>query len=258
MDSLSDSVSKLEEIERIYLESKEHRKNEILSLLKELAILADTQAKRAVIIRELYWHNQVSVLLIKEAFGIGLGRIRKIAGTLTVEYPCKENCGRTISKIHTARSDYNYFQAEKRKRYNWHICETCEKNRKIKSEADTIDARKLRKERNQELYSMEWEDFVETPEWITIRNTYLNEVDYKCEICSLEPNALNIFLHKDTVHSQKNYYSNVFYKYYALSSKCVSRCEDLINREKRDAIKKEFFDTIKQWNREYDPYNSKY
>jgi Pyruvate/2-oxoacid:ferredoxin oxidoreductase delta subunit len=105
---------------------------------------------------------------------------------------------------------------------------------------------------------MQWEDFIETQEWITIRNIYLDKVNYRCEICSVQPRTLNIFLHKDTVQSQRYYYSDVNYKYYALCNKCISRCEDLINREKRDSIKKEFLEIIKDWNREHDPYNARY
>lgn len=250
LDSVKDSMSKIEEIERIFKESKEQRNNELLTHLKQLAVFSDTQAIRAKVIRDLYWKKQTSVLLIKEAFGLGVGRIRKIAGTYTIEYPCYKNCGRNVVKTYTARTDLQNFASYKRSAF-YNTCDACKEEEKLEAEQNTIEKSKARKQRNNELKAMLWEDFIETEEWIKIRNPYIDEVGYKCELCDSETSSLNVYFHKDTLQGFKNYYSDVLYKYYALCSECIPRCEGLINREKRDTIKREFLSHIKEWNEKY-------
>lgn len=245
--SVGDSLGKLGELELSYKKSKDKLTGELTSYVKQLAVLSDSQAIRAKVIRELYWNVGVSVTVLKEAFGLSQHRIVKLAGTQSLDFPCKRNCGNTITKIVTSKYDLANTVGRIESSSFHYVCDDCERRDKLKAEQESINRKKAFRLRNDALYQMSWEDFTETPEWKYIRNAAVCDADYCCERCNTQPENLYVFPHKDTPQSRINAYSDAIYRHYVLCSKCIGNYEELINSEKRDIVKKEFLPIIKEW-----------
>jgi hypothetical protein len=63
-------------VEEEYKRSKVQAKEQLTTAVRRLAELADSQAVRAKILRELYWNRRVSADAIGSAFKIGVRRGR--------------------------------------------------------------------------------------------------------------------------------------------------------------------------------------
>jgi hypothetical protein len=94
----------LEELQQLYKEQKAAILGQVESSVSKLAQLADTQAVRAMALRELYWNQDVSADLLAQVFGLTTHRMRKLAGALVIEKACEGNCGNTINKTYTSKS----------------------------------------------------------------------------------------------------------------------------------------------------------
>jgi hypothetical protein len=250
IDDLLNSVgvqqTKLDELEQYYKENKELITKQLASHIQDLAVSSDTQAIRAKVVRELYWEKQISTTLIGSAFALSPGRIRKIAGSKTVSFPCDYQCGNSISETFGSRSHLETSLRSEHKRRNrsspnfvyYRVCKDCEKREKTEREAE------------EQLRAMSWEDFIETKEWIETRNSLFHEKGYKCEVCRTDKTRLHIYLGKDTPQDAWNYYDEN-YRYFILCGDCVPRFADIINPEKGETIKREFMSRIMEWNQGY-------
>ena len=86
---------------------------------------------------------------------------------------------------------------------------------------------------------MSWEDFLDTDEWIGIRDDALQRASFQCEICGLTDVSLHVFLGKDTPQDVPDY-QNGGYAYFVVCGGCVQRCRDLIAMEKGELVRKQF------------------
>ena len=269
---VSGSLNELDDLEQNYQENKERIVRELADQVDSLAKESLSQAVRAQVVRRLYWEQRLPSNLIGAAFGLSPGRLRKLAGSKNFEFQCDNIavCGNSIIRAFRSRSDYQSHLNHRRKlkqRTDWfrELCSTCEEARKLEQEKAEI-ARQQEKakqmaalqQRNQELSEMSWDDYTETPEWIKTRNRAVENSDYKCEICQQSPRHLSVYLQKDTPQDNALSVFNDVYKYYVLCRECVPRCEGLLDEGKGDEIKREFFDSIREWmfenDREYNAY----
>jgi hypothetical protein len=246
LESVENTLNDLDELELTYKESKEKFTNELASYVEQLAVHSDSQAKRATILRELYWNKNVPVSIISDAFKITSGRVRKLAGPQIIKFPCSQNCGNIITIVAKSKSSLGSEDYYKTTWY-YNVCDECKDKDKLKEEQTEINKKKAVRQRNRELYEMSWEDFMETPEWKFIRNATVHDAGYGCERCNTQPENLYIYPHRDTPQSRRNFYSDAIYKHYALCGKCIGNYEGLINAEKRDIVKKDFLPIIKKW-----------
>lgn len=257
LKSIDGSIDQLSELEQSYKQQKEQVTTDLASYVRQLAVLSDSQAIRAQIVRELYWNKKVSATLISEAFGLKVGSMKRIAGALIVNVPCNRGCGNSVKKTYTSRSnvedDVRSARRTKGSPYSFYnVCEECKKREKIESEADTAQRKAAILKRNEQLRNMAWEDFIETKEWIETRNDVLHGADYQCEICHTSNVSLNVYPHADTPQDFPSYYiRSRGYNYFVLCNKCVSRCSDLINEEKGEYIKREFMSEIIERNQQH-------
>jgi hypothetical protein len=194
IDDLLNSVgvqqTKLDELEQYYKENKESITKQLASYIQDLAVLSDSQAIRATVIRELYWEKQVPASIIGNSFGVTIGRIKKIAGSKTVNFPCDYQCGNFISKTFESRNELEnhliyerkWRRRQTRENVYFHICDNCRKREENKKQEEAARRRLAHRQRNEQLRAMSWEDFTETKEWIDIRNLFLYERGDKCEI----------------------------------------------------------------------------
>jgi hypothetical protein len=76
LESVSGSIGKLDELERTYNEARGNLVSELVSYLDQLAVAADSQAKRAQIVRELYWNRKIPAELLGTAFKLNKHTLR--------------------------------------------------------------------------------------------------------------------------------------------------------------------------------------
>lgn len=260
LNSIEGSLKQLDEVELSYKQSKEQATTELASHVHQLAVLSDSQATRARVIRELYWNKKLPATLISEAFGLKVSGMKRIAGPLIVNTPCAKECGNTVKKTYKSRSELE--DAERRARKNkgnsfgfYNVCSECQEKGKAETEVSIAQRKAAVQKRNEQLRKMSWEDFIETEEWIDIRNRLIHDAGYRCEICHTSGTSLYVYPHKDTPQDYPSFYINrQGYNYFVLCSKCVPRCSDLIDEKKGEYVKREFMREIMDWNQEHDNF----
>ena len=248
LESVAVSLNKLDELERTYNEARGNLVSELVSHLDQLAVIADSQATRAQVVRELYWNRKIPALLIGEAFKLRKLRLTRIAGALVLTLPCPSECGNSVKREFKSRKELGDYQRETRRSrrlsYPSHLaCDECKQRAEAEKEAEA----KRKEQRNVELQNMAWEDFIETKEWIEIRNVQMEYAGYQCQRCHISSVGLNVYLAKDTPQNYPHF-SSSDYKYYVLCSSCLPKCTELINAEKGEYVKEEFICSIKDWN----------
>jgi hypothetical protein len=243
------SLAEINRIEQEYKESKNRARESLRNTIHQLAVLADSQAVRAQILRELYWKSRISAEIIGDAFGLEMRRIAGLAGAYTIKYPCRNECGGFAEETFTSR-------AELERHENSHvkpICAACSKREKDESERRYAERESARARRVAELRVMSWQEFTDTPEWVWVRDRILVEKGFSCEICGESNVTLSVCLHKDTpkfpLPSERLFGSGIdgeLAHFYTLCQSCIKRCEDLLHPEWRERIKAEFVNKIKE------------
>jgi hypothetical protein len=90
---------------------------------------------------------------------------------------------------------------------------------------------------------MSWQEYTGTPEWVTLRNNYLESHRFKCEICEASGVSLHVCLHKETSEYPIPMERLIFLgngsgaHFYVLCETCVKRCEDLLHPEWRERLR---------------------
>jgi hypothetical protein len=253
--SIDGSLEKLDELEHTYQQQKEQLTSELAGSVAQLGQLADSQALRAQLVRELYWNRKIPGDIIGEAFGLQIHRVLKIAGPLTMEFPCVNECGNAVKQTFTSRTDREKYFRESHGRKSRHhlarqLCHTCQQLIKDEEEQKESQRRAALRARDEQLKKMSWPEFIETKEWIKYRNEYIHYIGYRCEVCRASRVNLHIYLNADGVYGhpsspQTRLICVVYCK------DCKERCLDLIDEEKGEVIKAEFLPHIMNWNQGY-------
>jgi hypothetical protein len=262
LNSIDSSLERLDNLEQHYRQQNAQLTGELAGSVSQLGHLADSQALRAQIVRELYWNRKIPADIIGEAFGLQTHRMIKIAGTLTMELPCVNECGNVVKQTFTSRSDREkYFRDSHGRKAQHHLarqlCPACQQRVREEGEQKEAQRRAALRARDELLRKMSWDEFIETKEWIKYRNDYINFVAYGCEVCHAREVTLHIHLNVGGVYGHpSSKQTNLACGVYCTS--CKGRCSDLIDLEKGEVIKAEFLDHIMDWNQEhrhsYDPY----
>lgn len=245
LGDVANSQSELDRIEQDYKKSKQRVREQIAGTIHQLAVLADTQAVRARILRELYWKRRISAEIIGNAFGLEMRRIAGLAGSYTIQYPCDNECGGTAEETFTSRAELERHESSHGK----HICPKCSKLERDELERRALQRKKASQKRAVELRAMSWEEFTDSQEWIEMRGYFLESVGFRCEICNASDVSLNVCLQKDTTEyplmMERGFFrSGGELHFYVLCQSCIKRCEDLLHPEWRERIKVEFIDKI--------------
>lgn len=220
----------MDELDESYKKKREHLNEQLSASVKELAILANSQASRAGIIRDLYWSKDVSGNILADVFKMPVARIIKIAGPLTRETNCVSGCGNKIKTRYTSRTDLKSRRPDA-------LCYQC---KELHSQADV----QRNREREKQLNNMTWFDYIDTPEWISLRNLALRCSSFACQVCEADHTTLHVFLSRDAPARPQAIYSFTAQSY-VLCGTCILRCEDLIDPGRREIIKKEFLESIR-------------
>jgi hypothetical protein len=249
LSEVTDSLAESKRIEQEYKESKNRVRESLGRTIHQLAVLVDSQAVRAQILRELYWKNRISAEIIGDAFGLEMRRIAGLAGAYTIKCPCSNDCEGVVEETFTSRAELERHESSHVKP----ICAACSKRKKDESERRYEQRERARGKRVTELRAMSWQEFTDTPEWVWVRDRILVEKGFSCEICGASNVGLNVWLHKDTpefpLPSERLFGSGIdgeWAHFYVLCQNCIKRCEDLLHPEWMERIKTEFVNKIKE------------
>lgn len=235
-------------VEEEYKKSKLRAKDQLATAVRRLAELADSQATRAQILRELYWKRRVSADAIGDAFKMGMRRVAVLAGSYTVTHLCGSGCGGAVEKTFTSRTELERHEAS-----DWRApCARCKRLEEEQTERRRAREQMEDVERIAELHAMNWREYTDTPEWITLRNRALQGAGYGCEICGTSGVGLTVGLHKDLVEYPVPTARLILFglgpddvRLYVLCHDCLGRCEDLLHPERREHLKAEFITRIR-------------
>jgi hypothetical protein len=249
LEDVIGSLADITRIEQEYRESKDRVRESLRNTIHQLAVLSDSQAVRARILRELYWKNRISAEIIGDAFGLEMRRIAGLAGPYTIKHPCRNECGGFAEVTFTSRAELERHESSHAKP----ICATCHRREQEESERKSAERERASAKRAAELRAMSWQEFTDTPEWVWVRDRVLVEKGFSCEICGASDVSLNVCLRKDTpkfpLPSGRLFGSGIdseWAYFYVLCQDCIKRCEDLLHPEWRERIKAEFLDKIKE------------
>lgn len=255
--SVAELQDRLTELEESYKQQSEELTARIRECVEQIARQCETQATRAAALRDLYWKRKVSAAIIALAFGLTPARMRKLAGTWTIEKPCAKGCGNNIKVILTGRSQLDEMEREQRKlskrSEDWAAgdfgrfpkppfyvtngaCEKCAERLRADWETEYARRQETLQCRKQQLSSMSWEEFIETEEWRRQRNFELHNAYYSCQVCRTGGMGLYVCYSKDGE------------SLYVACKGCRGRIADLIDPEKMEYVKREFMTEIENWN----------
>jgi hypothetical protein len=105
LGDVTGSMAEFGRIELEYKRSKQQIREQLAGTIRRLAELADSQAVRAQILRELYWKHRIFAEIIGGAFGLEMKRIAGLAGAYTIKYPCDNECEGTVEETFTSRAE---------------------------------------------------------------------------------------------------------------------------------------------------------
>lgn len=150
--------------------------------------IGDNDDLAADVIGYLYWHTQdIPVQCIAEGFGIDQFGVRKVAESAGayIEIACR-SCGKPVKVTLKNRSD---FQMHKQK--SWHrftVCPEC----KARESASTTQYWAAVEARLNELRTMPYYSYLQTPEWQDRRKRHLKRAHYRCQVCNTNKARLNV------------------------------------------------------------------
>lgn len=230
------TLGELDSLEQTYTQQKGLLTSTLADYLKRLAEISDTQAIRAQTIRTLYWEKNLSAGEIGKAFGLKEGAVRKLAGKLVIDVPCEGGCGNSMRMDFGSKAALNEVVNVTSKRRKRIICPICQKAISEERERRQAELNKSRRQRNEVLRDMPWEEFIDTEEWIHFRNESLYNGGWwrsDCEICHTRDGALYICPQKDSPQGVRGP------QFSLLCSACIPRCQDLIDEHKRERLRAE-------------------
>lgn len=250
LSSINESLKKLDDLESSYLRQKSELTEAIATAAGELGRMADSQAVRAQLLRELYWHKAVPVDIIAGAFGLKMHRAIQLAGALTMKFPCANGCGTEITKTFTSRSDRDTYIRERHgKRADFlrphYLCDGCREAEHFAREREKIRQGEHRRSRDIQLRALPWDDYTETDEWIAFRNIYIHHQGFGCEVCHV--GDVTIYAHLARASAQSHPEIDHDLRIVLLCKDCRVRCADLIDPEKFDVLKPEMERAIHDW-----------
>jgi 5-methylcytosine-specific restriction endonuclease McrA len=175
----------------------EETKAELLEGLQSVGE-AVPPAAREVVLNEIYWRwPELTTTQIAEAFGYRQSDLRRlIKPYYSEEHPCLA-CGaplRITSRSKMVEIERVYKAKGKGGRsYDWHArCERCEAERKEAREAEWQASSQQYVQRQYELRTMPYQEYLQTPEWQARRQRHLRSAGYRCQLCNTGDRSLHV------------------------------------------------------------------
>lgn len=234
--SIAATVDQWGELKHSYQEQTELHVARLTTDVAQLAPLVDSLAERARVVRELYWVRRLSVKIIAPAFGLKEGQVMQVAGPMTFDLPCANDCGSFIKQTFTNRTKLQTTSQA------GVLCDKCTRQQSALAAQSRSERERAFRQRRDELQRMSWEVYTGTREWQYIRATVLHLNEYNCQICKARNQTLGLYLGKATpLCHPRGFYD---FSYYVLCRPCTRRCEDLIDRQRCEIIAPERFGEI--------------
>lgn len=175
----------------------EETRAELLERLQSVG-QAVPQTAREAVLNEIYWRwPELTATQIAEAFGYRKSELRRlIKPYYSEEHPCLV-CGaplRITSRSKMVEIERVYKAKEKGGRsYDWHArCERCEAERKEAREAEWQASSHWYLQRQDELRTMPYQEYLQTPEWQARRQRHLRSAGYRCQLCNAGDRSLHV------------------------------------------------------------------
>lgn len=240
LNKVAQSQQNLQEIERVYTESKTQTVGEIAASVSQLAVLSsDSIARRASVVRELYWETDIEKQIIADAFGLTSHKVLKVAGQKEFDIQCIRDCGNSVRMMVGSRSkrDELLLPSRRDKRYWGTKCEDCKKKDDEANERAQQQRSNQVRKRNAELSEMSWDDYTETKEWKNFRNSLLWEAGFRCQLCQNSPAKLKVLPRLDVPQETPRNFDG----YAVFCTNCMSRAEnaikEIVQTDKVDIVK---------------------
>lgn len=142
---------------------------------------------------ELYWSSDIPAAEIASAYfpGVHTNQLPDVVGRAYTPFACDlcENPVMVASRT-TAQSVFVYRRkfaksvSPYRKHYFSLFCESCAGVGQERQEAAQREEQRRRDERERELRTMPYRDYLQTPEWADRRSGALRRARYRCQTCA--------------------------------------------------------------------------
>jgi hypothetical protein len=203
-------------------DTREQMRRTVISYGYDLRLTAAVPVQNRLI-RQIYWHAQdVPTEWIADAFGRNVYEVVHIAGKSESELSCI-GCGKPL--VVASRDELKRLQREQRNRDRGReqgppgtlLCWSCWKTRCDELDAAREQNRRTHSAHLDRLRSLPYAEYLKTPEWRDRRNTHLEEVDNRCQVCGLAGNGQGLSVRH---RSRKNLGDEVWDDLIALCDKC--------------------------------------
>jgi len=162
--------------------------------------IGNDNAMKVRVAHYLYWYVQsLSTEAIGTLLGEGITRnVCRCVGPETFEIPCSK-CSQSSPMEFESRTALKEALNPGRRSWKQPICDSCKAI--IKSEEEKRKAEQLKELANregkwqirlEELKTMPYMEYLQTPEWAETRKRALKKAGYRCQICNGNEKPLNV------------------------------------------------------------------
>lgn len=142
-------------------------------------------------VAQLYWTTDIPSSEIASAYGLATSAVNKIAGEGIVKhkvFTCKE-CGFLVKVSSRAEAADKF---SRRVDENWrgapwaapNLCKSCSQRLRDIQHREFLEGRREHTQRQRELASMPYRDYLQTPEWQATCKGALHRAKYCCQTCA--------------------------------------------------------------------------
>lgn len=196
----------------------EQWKDEVTSMRSVIAETATDPALDSFGIPYLYWYcaDIFSPQEIARFVGMKDRELIQFVGTLDVDVQCTD-CGTVYIETVKSRTALTEVRRGKHRTLRCAKCEREEQDRREAAFRGSRQIRHLRDERLQQLKTMPYKEYLQTPEWQDTRKRALRNAHYACQLCNANA-RLNVH-HRTYVRRGDEYLADLI----ALCEECHAK-----------------------------------
>lgn len=194
LESIYQALEDIRQAEELLKETKEQLHQYILELPDKIG---ENDDLRDDIINHLYWFERnIQAQWLKDAFGLKGDGFNHIASSAHITCTC-DICKQPFTLEITSRSNLDSYLAQQRraekKGYRpHHKCSACHNREDAAYKQSSAAYAAKQVARLQELRTMPYRQYLQTPEWQETRRRHLKSTGYRCQVCNAYGVALNV------------------------------------------------------------------
>jgi len=188
LTSILKDIADIETAETLLKETQAHLQATVLGLSEQVGENTELRDK---LIWHLYWKvERVQQTWLKKAFGLKDKELREITAKAWVKMICPA-CNQPHIVNVASRTEFKRVKDTSWQQY-YAKCPSCKEAERQRQEEESRASWEASEKRRQELHTMPYRDYMQTPEWEARRKRIMRRDNYRCQVCNVRGVRLNV------------------------------------------------------------------